>query len=72
VTTNRLAESGSAYLLSAAHQPIHWYAWGDDAFAAAVVPAAARNEQILAHVGQAARKVKSAARALTDYGADLG
>jgi len=35
VTTNRLAASTSAYLRSAAHQPIHWYPWGDDAFAAA-------------------------------------
>jgi len=33
--TNRLATASSAYLRSAAHQPIHWYAWGDEAFAAA-------------------------------------
>jgi uncharacterized protein YyaL (SSP411 family) len=32
---NRLAESPSAYLQSAAHQPIHWYPWGAEAFAAA-------------------------------------
>lgn len=32
---NRLADSASAYLRSAAHQPIHWYPWGADAFAAA-------------------------------------
>ena len=32
---NRLQTAASAYLQSAAHQPIHWYAWGDDAFAAA-------------------------------------
>jgi uncharacterized protein YyaL (SSP411 family) len=32
---NRLGESASAYLRSAAHQPIHWFPWGDDAFAAA-------------------------------------
>ncbi len=35
MTPNRLAGSGSAYLQSAAHQPIHWYPWGPDAFAAA-------------------------------------
>ncbi len=35
MTTNRLADSSSAYLKSAAHQPIHWYPWGKDAFAAA-------------------------------------
>jgi len=33
--TNRLAAAGSAYLLSAAHQPIHWYPWSGEAFAAA-------------------------------------
>jgi uncharacterized protein YyaL (SSP411 family) len=33
--TNRLAGSASAYLRSAAHQPIHWYPWGAEAFAAA-------------------------------------
>jgi uncharacterized protein YyaL (SSP411 family) len=32
---NRLGESGSAYLRSAAHQPIHWYPWGEAAFRAA-------------------------------------
>ncbi len=32
---NRLLESPSAYLRSAAHQPIHWYPWSDEAFAAA-------------------------------------
>jgi uncharacterized protein YyaL (SSP411 family) len=31
---NRLADSASAYLRSAAHQPIHWYPWGPEAFAA--------------------------------------
>ena len=35
MTTNRLAGATSAYLKSAAHQPIHWYPWGDEAFAAA-------------------------------------
>ncbi|HEY5940338.1 MAG TPA: thioredoxin domain-containing protein [Gemmatimonadales bacterium] len=32
---NRLADSASAYLQSASHQPIHWYPWGPEAFAAA-------------------------------------
>jgi hypothetical protein len=32
---NRLAEAQSAYLRSAAHQPIHWYEFGETAFARA-------------------------------------
>ncbi len=32
---NRLAHAVSAYLRSAAGQPIHWYPWGSEAFAAA-------------------------------------
>jgi hypothetical protein len=32
---NRLAGQPSAYLASAAHQPVHWYPWGEEAFAAA-------------------------------------
>jgi uncharacterized protein YyaL (SSP411 family) len=35
MTTNRLGASTSAYLQSAAHQPIHWFPWGADAFSAA-------------------------------------
>jgi hypothetical protein len=35
MTTNRLGAAASAYLQSAAHQPIHWYPWSDDAFEAA-------------------------------------
>jgi uncharacterized protein YyaL (SSP411 family) len=35
MTSNRLAGAASAYLQSAAHQPIHWYPWGEEAFAAA-------------------------------------
>jgi uncharacterized protein len=35
MSANRLGESPSAYLQSAAHQPIHWYPWGDEAFAQA-------------------------------------
>jgi len=32
---NRLATATSAYLKSAAHQPVEWYAWGPEAFARA-------------------------------------
>ena len=35
MATNHLVDSDSAYLQSAAHQPIHWYPWGPEAFAAA-------------------------------------
>ena len=34
-SSNRLASAASAYLQSAAHQPIHWYPWSEEAFAAA-------------------------------------
>jgi hypothetical protein len=33
--SNRLGTAVSAYLRSAAHQPIHWHPWGSEAFAAA-------------------------------------
>ncbi|HEX6106325.1 MAG TPA: thioredoxin domain-containing protein [Gemmatimonadales bacterium] len=35
MSTNHLAGAASAYLHSAAHQPVHWYPWGAEAFAAA-------------------------------------
>ncbi|HEU4474385.1 MAG TPA: thioredoxin domain-containing protein, partial [Gemmatimonadales bacterium] len=35
MASNRLDRAASAYLRSAAHQPIHWYPWGLEAFAAA-------------------------------------
>ncbi|HLB53553.1 MAG TPA: thioredoxin domain-containing protein [Gemmatimonadales bacterium] len=35
MSTNRLQEAGSAYLRSAAHQPVHWFPWGPEAFAQA-------------------------------------
>ncbi|MGB2627063.1 MAG: thioredoxin domain-containing protein [Candidatus Acidiferrum sp.] len=35
MTDNRLKDSASPYLRSAAHQPIDWYEWGEDAFALA-------------------------------------
>jgi len=33
--SNRLTSATSAYLRSAAHQPVHWFPWGEEAFAAA-------------------------------------
>ncbi|HCU37235.1 MAG TPA: thioredoxin domain-containing protein [Armatimonadetes bacterium] len=33
---NRLARESSPYLLQHAHNPVDWYPWGDEAFAAAV------------------------------------
>lgn len=35
VRTNRLAAETSPYLLQHAHNPVDWYPWGDEAFAAA-------------------------------------
>jgi uncharacterized protein YyaL (SSP411 family) len=35
MSLNHLSDSPSAYLQSAAHQPIHWYPWGEEAFAVA-------------------------------------
>src|SRR5712691_2797958 len=29
---NRLADAKSSYLRSAAHQPVEWYPWSDEAF----------------------------------------
>ena len=34
-TLNSLSRASSSYLRSAMHQPIHWFEWGDEAFAAA-------------------------------------
>lgn len=45
--TNRLGAATSAYLRSAAHQPIHWYPWGDEAFRAA----GAADKPVLLDVG---------------------
>jgi uncharacterized protein YyaL (SSP411 family) len=47
MTANRLAASSSAYLQSAAHQPIHWYPWGAEAFTAAV----SQDKPILLDIG---------------------
>src|SRR2546430_9263927 len=32
MSENRLADETSAYLRSAAHQPVHWYPWSEEAF----------------------------------------
>ena len=47
MTANRLSQSPSAYLQSAAHQPIHWYPWGTEAFSAA----ASADKPILLDIG---------------------
>jgi uncharacterized protein YyaL (SSP411 family) len=35
MSTNRLGTAPSAYLRSAAHQPVHWHSWGPEPFALA-------------------------------------
>ncbi|HVO17250.1 MAG TPA: thioredoxin domain-containing protein [Alphaproteobacteria bacterium] len=50
VPGNRLGQETSPYLLQHAHNPVHWYAWGPEAFA----EAAASNRPILLSVGYAA------------------
>src|SRR5690349_18600503 len=44
---NSLAKASSAYLRSAMHQPIRWYQWGEEAFAAAK----RENKPILLDIG---------------------
>ncbi len=46
-TKNALADASSAYLRSAMHQPIRWYEWGPEAFAAAQ----RENKPILLDIG---------------------
>jgi uncharacterized protein YyaL (SSP411 family) len=46
-TLNRLKNSASPYLRSAAHQPIDWFEWGDEAFARAK----AEDKPILLDIG---------------------
>jgi uncharacterized protein YyaL (SSP411 family) len=48
--TNRLARESSPYLLQHAHNPVDWYAWGDEAFARA----RAEDKPILLSVGYSA------------------
>ncbi len=45
--TNRLAKEKSPYLLQHAHNPVDWYAWGDEAFARAKK----ENKPILLSIG---------------------
>jgi uncharacterized protein YyaL (SSP411 family) len=45
--TNRLAQETSPYLLQHAHNPVDWYPWGDEAFAAA----RSQNKPIFLSVG---------------------
>ena len=45
--TNRLAKETSPYLLQHAHNPVDWYAWGEEAFAAARL----QNKPIFLSVG---------------------
>ncbi len=47
MSTNRLGGASSAYLRSAAHQPVHWYPWGAEPFAAA----AAADRPVLLDIG---------------------
>jgi uncharacterized protein len=44
---NRLGDAASAYLRSAAHQPIHWHAWSAEAFA----EAAGKDRPVLLDIG---------------------
>ncbi|MEK6768137.1 MAG: DUF255 domain-containing protein, partial [Gemmatimonadota bacterium] len=44
---NRLANEASAYLTSAAHQPVHWHPWSDEAFARSL----AEDKPILLDIG---------------------
>ena len=46
-TLNSLSKASSAYLRSAMHQPIQWYEWGEEAFAAAQ----RENKPILLDIG---------------------
>ena len=47
---NRLGGATSPYLLQHADNPVHWWEWGDDAFA----EARERNVPVLLSVGYAA------------------
>ena len=47
VFINRLIREDSPYLLQHAHNPVNWYGWGEEAFAAAV----ADNKPIFLSIG---------------------
>ncbi len=48
--TNRLIDETSPYLLQHAHNPVHWYPWGEEALA----KAKAENKPILVSIGYSA------------------
>jgi uncharacterized protein len=48
--TNRLIDETSPYLLQHAHNPVDWYAWGEDAFSRA----RAENKPVLLSIGYSA------------------
>jgi hypothetical protein len=48
--TNRLAQESSPYLLQHAHNPVDWYPWGEEAFAAA----RAADKPVLLSIGYSA------------------
>src|SRR3954470_1320912 len=50
MTRNRLGEETSPYLLQHADNPVHWYAWGEEALA----EAKRQDKPILLSVGYAA------------------
>ncbi len=50
MTTNRLAQETSPYLLQHAHNPVDWYPWGEEAFARA----RAEDKPVLLSVGYSA------------------
>jgi len=50
VMTNKLGAATSPYLLQHADNPVHWWEWGDDAFA----DARERDVPVLLSVGYAA------------------
>ncbi|MEK7855368.1 MAG: DUF255 domain-containing protein, partial [Acidobacteriota bacterium] len=48
--TNKLIEETSPYLLQHAHNPVEWYAWGEEAFA----KAKAEDKPVLVSIGYSA------------------
>ncbi len=50
ISTNRLAQTTSPYLLQHAHNPVDWFPWGDEAFA----KARAENKPIFLSIGYSA------------------
>ena len=48
MTSNRLADEKSPYLLQHAHNPVNWFAWGEAAFARARTTPALANSSAIA------------------------